>query len=177
MNVLAERSLSHVQGLELCGQGHPPITRATGESSIQGAWGKEWSCWGKYQSLGSIVLAFTLAKEAIFCLRKFKKIELISLWGLVISMVCKQSPDPSCRAVLQLWGPLTLGWSSRCLPPHHTSGLLYYYLIMPYIFIRLGCLKTSVYIPYPNKIVLVLVAGPISKCRFYFCCLVSGNFK
>lgn len=79
MNVLAERSLSHVQGLELCGQGHPPITRATGESSIQGTWGKEWSCWGKYQSLGSIVLAFTLAKEAIFCLRKFKKIELISL--------------------------------------------------------------------------------------------------
>lgn len=55
MNVLAERSLSHVQGLELCGQGHPPITRATGESSIQGTWGKEWSCWGKYQSLGSIL--------------------------------------------------------------------------------------------------------------------------
>lgn len=47
---------------------------------------------------------------------------------------------------------------------------------MPYVFIRLDCLfETSVYIPYSNKI--VLVAGPISKCRFYFCCLVYGNLK
>ena len=48
---------------------------------------------------------------------------------------------------------------------------------MPYIFIRLDCLKASVYIPYSNKIVLILVAGPISKCRVYFCPLVSGNLK
>lgn len=49
---------------------------------------------------------------------------------------------------------------------------------MPYIFIRLDCLfETSVYIPYYNKIILVLVAGPISKYRFYFCHLVCGNLK
>ena len=130
---------------------------------------------GQVSKLGIHCASLHVSKGSYILFKKIKK--LMSLWGLVINIVCKQSPDPSCRAMLQLWGPLTLGWSSRCLPPHHTLGFLYYYLIMPYIFIRLGCLKTSVYIPYPNKIILVLVAGPISKCRCYFCRLVSGNFK
>lgn len=61
---------------------------------MQGAWGRQWSSWSKSRSLGSIVLAFTLAKEARFCLKKLK-IGLIAFGRLVTDKVCKQSPYPS----------------------------------------------------------------------------------
>lgn len=72
----------------------PPIPQATEENNMQGAWGREWSSWSKSRSLGSIVLAFTLAKETRFCFKKLK-IGLIAFGGLVTDIVCKQSPYPS----------------------------------------------------------------------------------